>query len=49
MKEIKAIIQPFMLDDVLHALEQIENLPGLTVSDVRGWGRSRARDATSDT
>lgn len=46
MKEIKAIIQPFMLDDVLCALEQIEELPGLTLSEVRGWGRSRARNAT---
>lgn len=46
MKEIKAIIQPFMLDDVLYAMEQIEELPGLTLSEVRGWGRSRARNAT---
>lgn len=46
MKEIKAIIQPFMLDDVLYAMEQIEGLPGLTLSEVQGWGRSRARNAT---
>jgi nitrogen regulatory protein P-II 1 len=46
MKEIKAIIQPFMLDDVLYAMEQIEDLPGLTLSQVQGWGRSRARNAT---
>lgn len=46
MKEIKAVIQPFMLDDVLYAMEQIEELPGLTLSEVRGWGRSRARNAT---
>lgn len=43
MKEIKAIIQPFLLTKVVDALKQIEGLPGLTVdSDVRGFGRSRA-------
>lgn len=46
MKEIKAIIQPFMLDNVLYAMEQIEGLPGLTLSEVQGWGRSRARNAS---
>lgn len=45
MKEIKAIIQPFMLGDVLHALEGLEALPGVTVSQISGWGKSRARDA----
>jgi len=45
MKEIKAIIQPFMLSKVIDALKQIENLPGVTVSEVKGFGRSRARDA----
>ena len=42
MKEIKAIIQRFMLGDVCDALEQIEGLPGLTVSEVLGYGKSRA-------
>ena len=46
MKQIKAIIQPFKLEDVLYAMEQIEGLPGLTISEVQGWGRSRARNAT---
>jgi nitrogen regulatory protein P-II 1 len=46
MKEIKAIIQPFMLDTVLYAMEQVDELPGLTLSHVQGWGRSRARNAT---
>lgn len=45
MKEIKAIIQPFMLGDVLHSLEDVEGLPGVTVSQISGWGKSRARDA----
>jgi nitrogen regulatory protein P-II 1 len=45
MKEIKAIIQPAMLDAVIHALKQIPELPGVTVSEVKGFGRSRAVDA----
>ena len=46
MKEIKAIIQPGTLDAVIHALKQIPDLPGITVSEVRGFGRNRAVDAT---
>lgn len=42
MREIKAVIQPFMLEPVLAALHQIEGLPGLTVSEVRGFGRGGA-------
>jgi nitrogen regulatory protein P-II 1 len=42
MREIKAIIQPFMLEKVLHALAALEDLPGVTVSQVLGWGKSRA-------
>jgi len=45
MREIKAIIQPFMLERVLHALAMVADLPGLTVSQVLGWGRSQAVDA----
>lgn len=37
MKEIKAIIQPFMLDEVLRGLHEIDDLPAATVSDVRGF------------
>ncbi len=36
MKEIKAIIQPFMLHRVLDALHEIEGLPAVTVSEARG-------------
>jgi nitrogen regulatory protein P-II 1 len=36
MKEIKAIIQPFMLNHVLDALREIEGLPAVTVSEVQG-------------
>ncbi len=40
MKEVKAIIQPFMLTKVIEALKQISGLPGITVDrDVRGFGR----------
>ncbi len=45
MKEIKAIIQPFMLSHVIDALKQMDGLPGVTVSEVKGFGRSRAVDA----
>ena len=48
MKMITAIIQPFMLSKVTHALERIERFPGMTVSDVQGFGREKAtheRDA----
>lgn len=39
MKEIKAIVQPFMLTKVIEALKQIEGMPGITVDkDVRGFG-----------
>ena len=45
MKEIKAIIQPFMLSKVMDSLRKLENLPGITVSDVRGFGKAPAADA----
>ena len=44
MKEIKAIIKPFKLDDVVSALHNIEDLPGITISEIKGFGRSKARD-----
>jgi len=45
MKEIKAIIQPAMLSKVIEALKAIADLPGVTVSEVKGFGKSRAADA----
>lgn len=42
MKEIKAIIQPFLLSKVVEALKEIEGLPGVTVSEVHGFGRAKA-------
>ena len=44
MKQIKAIIQPHALDRVLLALEHLEGLPGISVSDVSGWGRGGSDD-----
>lgn len=44
MKEIKAIVQPFRLSTIVAALQQIPDLPGITVFDVRGFGRQRARN-----
>lgn len=45
MLELKAIIQPFQLNDVIEELQSIEGLPGVTVSEVRGFGRARAANA----
>jgi nitrogen regulatory protein P-II 1 len=45
MKEIKAIIQPSVLDAVINALKHIPDLPGVTVSEVKGFGRSHASEA----
>lgn len=42
MKEIKAIIQPFLLSKVVDALKEIDGLPGVTVSEVHGFGRAKA-------
>ena len=40
MKLITAIIKPFNLDDVRHAIESAGVL-GLTVTEVQGYGRQR--------
>ena len=40
MKKIEAIVRPFKLDDVKEALQEV-GLQGLTVSEVRGFGRQR--------
>lgn len=45
MKEIKAIIRSFKLLDVTEALQNIEGLPGVTVSEIKGFGKSRAKNA----
>lgn len=42
MKVITAMVQPFMLSKVTHALEEISGFPGMTVTDVRGFGREKS-------
>lgn len=42
MKIITAMIQPFMLSKVTGALEAVEGFPGMTVTDVRGFGREKS-------
>lgn len=44
MKEIKAIIQPQVLDQVLEALHAVAGIPGCTVSRVEGYARSSRKD-----
>lgn len=41
MKIITAMVQPFMLSKVTSALEDLEGFPGMTVTDVRGFGREK--------
>jgi nitrogen regulatory protein P-II 1 len=40
MKKIEAIIKPFKLDEVKEALQNM-NVQGLTVSEVKGFGRQK--------
>ena len=42
MKIITAIVQPFMLSKITHALEDIDGFPGMTVTDARGFGREKS-------
>ena len=42
MKLVMAIIRPFRLDDVRVALARL-NVEGVTVSEVRGYGRQRGQ------
>lgn len=45
MKEIKAIIRDFRLDDVLTELHKIKGLPGITVTEIKGFGKSKGKVA----
>jgi nitrogen regulatory protein P-II 1 len=42
MKLVTAVVKPFKLDDVKAALTEI-GLPGITVTEVRGFGRQRGK------
>lgn len=44
MKEIKAIIQPFLADHVISLLREMPEAPGITVSPVTGFGRGCAEN-----
>lgn len=45
MKKVEAIIKPFKLDDVRAALTEA-GVSGLTVSEVRGYGRQKGHKET---
>ena len=45
MKKIEAIIRPFKLDEVKEALIE-EGIRGLTISEVRGYGRQKGHTET---
>ncbi|ARA93828.1 transcriptional regulator [Rhodothermaceae bacterium RA] len=45
MKAIVAYIKPHKLESVTLALHHVEGLSGVSVVDVRGFGRGRASDA----
>lgn len=49
MKEIKAIIRPNKLLDVISELQKIDNLPGVIISDIKGFGKTKAVDAVNKT
>ncbi len=45
MKKIEAIIRPFKLDEVKEALLEV-GVRGLTITEVRGYGRQRGHKET---
>lgn len=45
---VLAIIQPFKLDTVTLALEEIAGFGGMTVSDCRGFGHGKLTDEATD-
>ncbi len=45
MKKVEAIIRPFKLDDVKEALIE-EGIRGLTITEVRGYGRQKGHTET---
>ena len=44
MKLIKSVVRPNKVDDVRDALEKM-NIPGMTVTEVRGHGRQKGHKA----
>lgn len=45
MKEIKAVLRPEKVTPVVEALAELDNLPGVTLAPVRGFGKGRWRHA----
>ena len=45
MQEVKAIIRPSRLEDVMQALQAIPNVPGVTMSRVHAFARPQPHDA----
>ena len=45
MKKVEAIIRPFKLDEIKEALLE-EGVRGMTVSEVRGYGRQKGHKET---
>jgi len=45
MKQIKAYIKPHKLDDVTRALQKVERLRGMSVVEVKGFGRKNEDDS----
>jgi len=43
MKEIKAYIKPHKMPIVVQALHKINGLTGMSINEVKGFGRSRAK------
>lgn len=48
MREVKAIIKRDRLDEIVRALRQIPDMPGLTVSVVHGFGRAQPGRPTDE-
>lgn len=49
MKEIKAVIRPSKLLEVVEELHGIEGLPGVTISEIKGFGKVRTAKADDKT
>ncbi len=47
MKEIKAYIKPHKLSNVIEELHCLDGLTGLSVMDVKGFGRGRGEEDKS--
>ena len=44
---VQAVIQPFKLDQVARALENLDGFSGMTVTPVRGFGQEKLADLAS--